>query len=105
MFVIQYFFWIIAFFAFEALFLFVAAALSEVNENTLTKGFQIAAANFLIAVITGLILNNLIISAAIYVLTRIYFIKEIYSLSWDKAFTLWIYSIAIMGFGVFLAVI
>ncbi len=105
MFLIQYFFWIIAFFLFEALFLFVAAALSEVESNTLTNGFKIASINFIIAIITGFFLNNIIISAIIYVLSRIYFIKEIYGVDWDKAFTVWIYSNAIMGLGIFLAII
>jgi hypothetical protein len=107
MFVLQNFFWVVAFFGFEALFLFVSASLAGLKSesNTLSNGFKIAAINFFIALVSAFLFNNLVISGLVYVFSRIYFIKEIYAITYDEAFTIWIYSAVVMAVGVFLAIV
>ncbi|MFH1587819.1 MAG: hypothetical protein ABIA76_00585 [Candidatus Diapherotrites archaeon] len=107
MFLLEHLFWVLAFFGFEAVFLFVSASLAGLvsEKNTLSNGFKISSINFFIALISGFLFNNLIISALVYIFSRIYFIKEIYGISYDEAFTIWIYSAVIMAIGVFLAIV
>lgn len=98
MFVFEMLFPGIIFLCLDALFVFISLAVAGIDSgrNSVENALKFAGLNFLIAFISGYLLDIFLASAIIYFFMRIYFLKSVYSLSLDELITVGIYSTVIM---------